>query len=63
MTDAPNFTKPWPLSGSQVSIRFRPELIERVDSMAKRAGVSRTLVVNRMIQWALSCVAETEDAE
>jgi hypothetical protein len=56
MTDPPNFCRPWDSRGSQTSIRFQPELIARVDAMAKRAGVTRTLVVNRMVEWALAQV-------
>ena len=62
MSDVPNFTKPWPLAGDQVSVRFRPELLQRIDSMAKRAGVTRTLVINRLLEWALASVPENDGA-
>lgn len=55
---APDFTKPWPLAGTQTSVRYRPELLQRVDAIAKAAGVSRTLVLNRMVAFALAQARE-----
>ena len=54
---APDFTKPWPLAGDQTSVRYRPELLARVDAIAEAAGVTRTLVLNRMVEYALGQMA------
>jgi predicted transcriptional regulator len=54
MSSIPSFTKPWPSAGEQISIRVRPELLERVDEIARGGEATRTLVINRMIEWALA---------